>query len=249
MSMRHTLLQQAVIFTYDEASHGDDEEVKKQIEKQFNSVLNDLRPRPLYSLPTQPGICIPYGFIADDGTASRDIGVTMRLIDHPEVEIFFRDTSGTLNDYEPKKEIEYFWTIMYQQFTKLTEADFWGYRSIKMGGQAGKGMFVTIHRYDDSIDYGYIAVVSDNANLPSQMLYVIRTAARAKGEPVSKDDERHRRKNHGFSQTSCSSVILQQIGPVSRVLSGFISKTSSSSPPSGKKANWTHLNFQGQPNR
>ena len=73
---------------------------------------------------------------------------------------------------------------MYQKFTKLTEADFWGYRSIKMGGQAGKGMFVTIHRYDDSKDYGYIAVTES----PSQMLYVIRTAARAKGEPVSKDE-------------------------------------------------------------
>ena len=57
-----------------------------------------------------------------------------------------------------------------------------------MGGQAGKGMFVTIHRYDDSIDYGYIAIVNDIPNTPSQMLYVIRTAARAKGEPVGKDE-------------------------------------------------------------
>jgi hypothetical protein len=155
------------------------------------SFLEHFHPRTLYSLPNQPGICIPYGFIADDGTAPRDIGVTMRLIDHPDVEIFFRDTAGYLSGgtlHKPKEEIEYFWTIMYQKYTKLTEADFWGYRSIKMGGQSGKGMFVTIHRYDDSIDYGYIAVVSDNANLPSQMLYVIRTAARAKGKPVSKEE-------------------------------------------------------------
>jgi len=159
--------------------------------KNFNNFLNNFNPRTLHEIPTQPGVCIPYGFIADDGTAPRDIGVTMRLIDHPDVEIFFRDTSGYLTGgtlHSPKDEIEYFWTIMYQKYTKLTEADFWGYRSIKMGGQAGKGMFATIHRYDDSIDYGYIAIVDDIPNTPSQMLYVIRTAARAKGEPISKDE-------------------------------------------------------------
>ena len=180
------LYQNNSIFIY-ESLHGDDEEVKREIEKQFNSVLNDLRPRSLYEVPTQPGVCTPNGFIADDGTAPRDIGVTMRLIDHPEVEIFFRDTAGYLTGgtrNEPKDEIEFFWTIMYRQYTKLTEADFWGYRSIKMGGQKGKGMLVTIHRYDGSIDYGYIAVTE----VPSQMLYVIRTAARAKGKPVGIDD-------------------------------------------------------------
>lgn len=161
-------------------SHGNDVLRKKQ----FHSVLNDLRPRPLYEIPNQTGVCIPYGFIADDGDASSDIAVTMRLIDHPDVEIFFEDGAPAR---DPKMAITLFFDG-YVNGEKGIKADFWGYRSITMSGQKGKALFVTITRTDDTKDYGYVAYVEGDSASSSKMLYVIRTAARAKGEPVSKDE-------------------------------------------------------------
>lgn len=171
------------IFIY-QPSHGNNALRKKQ----FNSVLNDLRPRPLYFLPKQPGVCIPYGFIADDGTAPRNIAVAMRLIDHPDVEIFFQDGAPSK---EPKMAITLF-LGGYVNDEKGINVDFRGYRSITMGEQKGKALFVTIERMDDTIDYGYIAYVKGDVSAatdtPAQMLFVIRTASRAKGTPVSKDE-------------------------------------------------------------
>lgn len=146
--------------------------------------INNFRPRALYELPKQPGVCIPYGFIPDDGKEDRNIAVTMRLIEHPEVEIFFQDGATAR---EPKLAIELFFDG-YVNGEKEIDADFWGYRSITMGGQKGKALFVTITRMDDTKDYGYIAYVEGGHDTSSKMLYVIRTASRAKGKPVSKDE-------------------------------------------------------------
>jgi hypothetical protein len=149
-----------------------------------NTILNTFQPRPIYTLPNQPGVCIPYGFIADDGNASSDIAVTMRLIDHPDVEIFFEDGAPTR---DPKMAITLFFDG-YVNGEKGIKADFLGYRSITMSGQKGKALFVTITRTDDTKDYGYVAYVEGDTAASSKMLYVIRTAARAKGEPASKDE-------------------------------------------------------------
>jgi hypothetical protein len=161
----------------------------------MRSTIKSFHPRALFELPKSPGVCFPYGFIADDGKASRDIAVTMRLKDHPDVEVFFQDKSGYLSGgtlHEPKDDIEYFWTMMYRDFAKLLEADFQGYHPVKMGGQDGTALFVTITRKDGSKDFGYAAIVKGDpkaaTDTPSQMLYVIRTAARAKGKPVSRDE-------------------------------------------------------------
>ena len=162
--------------------------------KHFNAFLNGFRPRSLYELPKQPGVCIPYSFIADDGTAPRNIAVTMRLIDHPDVEIFFQDSSYQLSPGEhsdSKQEILLF-LDQYARKQKYVDTGFWGTHSIQMSGQKGRGNFFTIARKDDTIDYGYIASVKGDftarTDPPAQMLYVIRTASRAKGAPVSKDE-------------------------------------------------------------
>lgn len=160
----------------------------------LNMDINTFHPRPLYHLPKQPGVCIPYGFIADDGTAPRNIAVTMRLIDHPDVEIFFQDSSYQLSPGEhsdSKQEILLF-LDQYARKQKYVDTGFWGTHSIQMSGQKGRGNFFTIARKDDTIDYGYIASVKGDftarTDTPAQMLYVIRTASRAKGAPVSKDE-------------------------------------------------------------
>lgn len=178
-------------------------------------LLSTFQSRALYKIPNQPGVCFPYGFFADDGKKTRNIGVTMRLIDHPDVEIFFKDSSYPLTAMDtltPKQIIETFWEFGNRQVIKQAKMDWHGYRSIKMDNRDGTGLFVTLTRYDHSTyhgneseslgvpadggtDYGYVAVVKGDPkakeDTPSLMMYVIRTAARARAkgiEPVSKDD-------------------------------------------------------------
>ena len=172
----------------------EDDALRAINKKHFNAFLNGFRSRPLYEIPKQPGVCIPYGFIADDGTAPRNIAVTMRLIDHPDVEIFFLDSLYQLSPGEhsdSKQEILLF-LDQYASKQKYVDTGFWGTHTIKMSGQKGSGLFFTIARKDDTIDYGYIVSVkgdfSATTDTPAQLLYVIRTASRAKGEPVNKDE-------------------------------------------------------------
>jgi hypothetical protein len=161
------------------------------------STLATFHPPPLYDLPPSPGLCIPYGFIADDDREPHDIGVTMRLKDHPDVEIFFQDQTAR----PPYK------TGAHQADSKHLNFGFWedevhgekeinvlfpGYHGVHLDGREGTASFVEITHTDGSKDYGYAAVVAGDyqatADTPRLMLYVIRTAARAKGAPVSKHD-------------------------------------------------------------
>lgn len=180
---------------------------------EINANINTFYPRALYELHKQQGVCIPYGFIADDGTAPRSIAVTIRLIDHPDIEIGFRDQSyskstmhidkdqyaptfghhGAVDiDYnEPKNAInDFFPNVIYAD--EKVKPSFMGLHSAHMGGQKGGAIFVDITRADGSPDFGYVIAVkgsnTENIDNPSQLLYVIRTAARAKGTPVSKEE-------------------------------------------------------------
>jgi hypothetical protein len=152
--------------------------------KHYNSFLNDFRTRAIFEMPKQEGVCIPYGFIPDDGKQPSDIAVNMRLIDHPDVEIIFEDGAAS---EDPKMAINLFFDG-YSNGERKIETDLWGYRSITMGGQKGSAVLVTITHMNNTKDYGYVAYVKGDANNPSQMFYVIRTASLAKGKPVSKDE-------------------------------------------------------------
>jgi hypothetical protein len=163
--------------------------------QRLSRFIATFRSRPLYSLPQPPGLCIPYGFIADDGKGAHDIGVTMRLKDHPDVEIFFEDR--TAQDYgikqpassQERSELSMLWEGEAQD-AKRVDLQFPGYHTVWLDGREGTGSFVEITRRDGSKDYGYAAVVNGDfiskRGAPQLMLYVIRTASRAKGAPVGK---------------------------------------------------------------
>jgi hypothetical protein len=185
-----------ILTNYDDESH----RVINNIH--FEAFLKGFRIRHLYELPNQQGICIPYGFIADDGSTPHTIAVTMRLRDYPDVEVGFQDNSEGEPVYESGKNIQYihpepkdainsfFNNSGVTNNLEKVESNFPGYHSIQMDGQKGGAVFFTVIREDKSKDYGYIAAVKgdDKAGVPSQLLYVIRTASRAKGKPVSKDE-------------------------------------------------------------
>lgn len=53
--------------------------------KAFKSLLQRFEYRPLYQVPDKPGLCIPHGFIADDGQGHFDAEVSYRYTDSPGV--------------------------------------------------------------------------------------------------------------------------------------------------------------------
>jgi hypothetical protein len=53
--------------------------------KAFKSLLQRFEYRPLYQVPDKPGLCIPHGFIADDGQGHFDAEVSYRYADSPGV--------------------------------------------------------------------------------------------------------------------------------------------------------------------
>lgn len=181
------------IIAYESTNYPDDQNARKAI-AQFDAAF---RPRPLYDLPKGEGVCIPYGFIADNGKPGRHVGVTMRLIDHPDVEIFFEDqtaprpykTGAKLADSERLNYM--FWSLEARK-TDGIEVLFPGYRSTTLAGYPGTASFVEIKRKDGTLDYGYAATVAGDytaaADTPRLTLYVIRTASRTKGKPVSKNE-------------------------------------------------------------
>jgi len=166
---------------------------------EVNANIKTFHPRALYEQPKQPGVCIPYGFIADNGAVPHDVAVTMRLLDHPDIEVALRDSTYTENNYrdgksiqaypDPKEAINYlFANSGITNADEKEEVNFPGYHTVEMDGRKGGAVFITITRKDGSKDYGYVAAVQGTADTPGLLLYVIRTASRAKGKPVSKGE-------------------------------------------------------------
>jgi Tle cognate immunity protein 4 C-terminal domain len=53
--------------------------------KKFIDLVRAFRPRKLFEIPTERGICFPYGFIGDDGTRKAKMVVALRDADVPSV--------------------------------------------------------------------------------------------------------------------------------------------------------------------
>lgn len=63
-------------------SSGGEYEVRERV---FYDTVKRFQFRKLYEIPKQPGICIPYGFIPDDGRTYFDTEVSLRYADRPGV--------------------------------------------------------------------------------------------------------------------------------------------------------------------
>jgi len=178
--------------------------VEKQLrdsEPEILSLLNRFRPRKLYEVPAEQGFCMPYGFIAgDSGHEPRNMGVTYRLKDHPDVTIFFQDLGMEpgAGFQRPENEsakdfVTYLWNRKYQWSSISKELIRPKWRSIKMDGRNGLGTFVKSTFKDGSVDYGYVAYVQGNhkaRNLePDLLLYVMQDSPQVKNQtPMGKDE-------------------------------------------------------------
>lgn len=171
------------------------------IDKSLKTILNGVSRRDIHSVPTSPGVCIPYAFIADGGSGVREIAVTYRLKAHPDVTIWLEDNTAARvgpgqnpNKFTDIAKTKFFWEQDYQYRKRLESIWPDGSRETRLAGYEGVATLLELTRPDDTIDYGYLAVVRGDPDAkedtPDLMLYVIRDAknAKAKGiEPIGKE--------------------------------------------------------------
>ncbi|WP_458371928.1 T6SS immunity protein Tli4 family protein [Pseudomonas lactis] len=115
--------------------------------------LQNFRARALYEVPQEKGFCMPYGFVKDDSPQHRSMGTIMRLIDHPDVRILFRDQSASIVENFKKeenasveKELRAFWEGADWGGVKYQALGFRKFPSVQMGGYKGRSTFVEITR-------------------------------------------------------------------------------------------------------
>lgn len=203
----------------DEKDTGDKSQTaERQVQKsepEVLSLLSRFKPRRLYEVPAAQGFCIPYGFIAgDSGHEPRNMAVTYRLKDHPDVTIFFQDLGMEpgAGFQRPENEsakdfVLYLWNRKYQLSAAEKELIKPKWRAIKMDGRDGLGTFakaiyrdVPVYDYNGHVSnrlnytsYGYVAYVQGDHNArnlePDLLLYVMQDSRQARNnKPMDKDE-------------------------------------------------------------
>ena len=166
-----------------------------------SNFLQNFRPRALYEVPQEKGFCMPYGFVKDGTPQSRSMGTIMRLKDHPDIRILFRDQSASfMKSYSGEenptveKELRAFWERPDWDGLKYQALGFRKFPSVQMGGYKGQSTFVEITRrtrsskdqcsWDDK--YFSKAEKKEAGCLPQTKDYGY--IAYVKGDPDAKED-------------------------------------------------------------
>jgi Tle cognate immunity protein 4 C-terminal domain len=170
--------------------------------KELSNLIQSLRARVAFDLPTGPGVCLPYVFAQDDATPRRDVAVTYRLNDHPDIQVTLRDASAAVvepgvrsKNAEPEPATVSFWSQHLNDFKEVKPLWTPSTRPIKLGGYAGLASFVQLTATNGSVEYGYLAMVRGNPSAtedtPDLMLYIVRDAGQAAkvGKKPSDRDE------------------------------------------------------------
>ncbi|NCH70829.1 T6SS immunity protein Tli4 family protein [Cronobacter dublinensis] len=178
----------------------------QQSEPEVLSLLSRFRPRNLYEVPSAQGFCLPYGFIANDsGHESRNMGVTYRLKNHPDVTIFFQDLGPSSGPGERRPDpnmsakdcVTYFWNVRYGHSFRDIKLYGKGFSYPDMDNRKAVAASAKFTRYDKQIDYGYVAFVKGEApEEPDLLFYVIRDSRQARSNPPMAQEEIEKMAEH-----------------------------------------------------
>lgn len=185
-------------YTYETLDRRDEVSVTKD----YDNFAKNFRPRALYEIPNEKGVCIPYGFIKSDTPQDRVISSAMRLKDHPDVTVLLMDKSASRGGFVRKEnptaieEIRYIWEWGFNWRTeKLQATGFPRFPLVRIAGYKGRSSFVEITRpnpatYDpDDVCtknsyYAEEQILAKCPPLPVDYGYV----AYVQGDPNAKED-------------------------------------------------------------
>ncbi|MEX5385343.1 T6SS immunity protein Tli4 family protein [Cronobacter muytjensii] len=169
------------------------EKQQQESEPEVLSLLNRFQSRKLYQVPTAQGFCMPYGFIAgDSGHELRNMGVTYRLKNHPDVTIFFQDFGPTPGpgkrrpdaSMNAKDYVTYFWNMRYGHSFRDIKPYGKGFSYPDIDNRKAVAAFAKFTRFSKEVDYGYVAFAKGRAaDEPDLFFYVMRDSRQAKDNP------------------------------------------------------------------
>lgn len=146
----------------------------------LQTIAAGLRPRPLFDVPSEPGLCLPYVFIPDNGLEKHAIAMTYRLKEHPDITVNLKSetaepTPEPGGDIRPDAVTNDFRTDLYWG-AKVTPSrvksarSIWhapARRSVQLAGRPGQETFLAVVRKNATEeDYIYLAVARGNPDTP-----------------------------------------------------------------------------------
>uniref|UniRef100_Q47J25 Phospholipase D/Transphosphatidylase n=1 Tax=Dechloromonas aromatica (strain RCB) TaxID=159087 RepID=Q47J25_DECAR len=146
----------------------------------LQSIAAGLRPRQLFDVPSEPGLCLPYVFVPDNGQEKHAIAMTYRLKEHPDITINLKSetaepTPEPGGDIRPDAVTNDFRTDLYWG-AKVTPSRVKSARSIfhaparrslQLDGRPGQETFLAVVRKNATEeDYIYLAVARGNPDTP-----------------------------------------------------------------------------------
>lgn len=163
----------------------------------FDSLLTMFKPRALYNIPREQGVCVPYGFVRDRNEIGYTIGTAYRLKDHPDIEFLFTvGPAAEVPDKSDKDKLWLYWHYPGRPYDKMRVSGvfiFAFYHTVKIAGHKGKSLTATITNLDGTKDYGYAASSMGDykygSHKPQILFYLQRTQARALAKGIKPLDE------------------------------------------------------------
>lgn len=146
----------------------------------LRTIAAGLRPRQLFDVPTEPGLCLPYVFIPDSGQEKHAIAMTYRLKEHPDITVNLKSetaepTPKPGGDIRPDAVTNDFRTDLYWGTVtapgRLKSArSLWhvpARRSVQLAGRPGQETFLAVVRKNAAEeDFIYLAVARGNPDAP-----------------------------------------------------------------------------------
>lgn len=165
------------------------------LEERASSLLRGLSSRPTHTAPSELGLCYPYMFVKDDGLAKREVAMTYRLKDHPDITVTLEDKSAPphlKNEGTRHRTAKYASDSHWARVARTDETfvSLWydRYQRTKLAGYDGVASYVEIKRADGTIDFSYYVSVRGDSEAkedePDMTFWITRNSSVAKAKGV-----------------------------------------------------------------
>jgi hypothetical protein len=139
----------------------------------IDNFLKNYKPRKTFEIPTEPGVCVPYGFVTGEKEPA-DIGMSWRLLERPDIVVYLRATDASSNSPEDPKEYLRakggIHAFVNSVMVKTLDGPLFPFHKVEIDGHRGLGAYTLVLRgaqdgYETNNpatkneDWGYIAYV------------------------------------------------------------------------------------------
>lgn len=176
------LISNGVYLSWRASTLGEDEAELLLSKALLQTIAAGLRARPLFDVPSESGLCLPYVFIPDGGQEKHAIAMTYRLKEHPDITINLKSETAAstpkagdpirrpevvTNEYQSDQYWDNRTTASSGLHSAKTLWRFPAKRPMQLAGRSGLETFVAVvRRGATEEDYIYHAVARGNPDTP-----------------------------------------------------------------------------------